>query len=149
MIPAHTYIIATEAKRHPIAIDLWLFNSGNRTARDASVFLFLPDSWRVPGWEGALIERKFFEHQGLKIIGPATIDGKRYWHVSAHVTSPTYPGIENLAHSFIALVPADSKADVLWRVGCDDGVNPPQNEPEGRLPFHVFNLPSLAGSPDS
>ena len=137
----HGYYSKVSGERDPetITINLWLYNEGDRTARDATIFLWLPwPEWRVPGWNGILNPETYFKDQGFRTIANVPLDGRRYWHVAFDVPFPTYPGVERLAHTFQVVVPIGFKGDVLWRVGYDDGIEPPQSNPEGRLNFNVF-----------
>ncbi len=121
-----------------LEIRLWLFNDGDRTARDATMFLWLPwPDWKVPEWDGKVRPDVFFTAQGLKTIANVEVDGKRYWHVSVDLGFPTYPGVERMAHSFIALVPVPYEGDMLWRIGYDDGIEPPADAPPARMRFRV------------
>jgi hypothetical protein len=76
------------------------------------------------------------ERKDFTTIGDVEIDGVLYEHVSLYVQSPTYPGVESVAYSFLAVVPMTSR-DVLWRVAYDDGITPSQHEPPGRMTFKV------------
>lgn len=120
-------------------INLWLFNDGDNTARDCTLFLWLPAKWKVPNWNGILNPAEPFKAQGLKVIANVPLDGKRYWYVAVDVPFPTYPGMARIAHKFEAVLPVGFEGDMLWRIGYDDGIAPPANEPEGRLRFELCN----------
>lgn len=122
-----------------IPVSLWIFNDGDMTARDCTIFLWLPwPEWKVPGWDGVLNPEKPFATQGLKVIANVKVDDRRYWHVSADVPFPTYPSVERLALTFQAVLPLPYEGDLLWRIGYDDGMQPPINEPQGRLRFQTI-----------
>lgn len=131
------YMQTEQTEELQCEIRLWLFNDGNNTARDASIFLWLPKGWKVPGWDGIHNPEGYFAQQGLKAIANVPVGSDRYWHVVADVPFPTYPGVERLALSFQAVVRVGFDGQVLWRVGFDDGIEPPYSEPEGRLHFVV------------
>jgi hypothetical protein len=118
-------------------IDLVLSNSGDKTARDAVLYLWIPSPWRRVPWSTI---RGIGGWKDFTTIGNVEIDSVPYEHVSIDVDSPTYPGVERVAYSFVAFVPKDSR-DVLWRVAYDDGITPSQTEPSGRL---TFAFPSAA-----
>jgi hypothetical protein len=128
----------TEQPEIGITVRLWMFNDGDVTARDATLFLWLPwPEWGVPEWDGIHNPEKPFAAQGLRAIANVRIGTKPYWHVSADIPFPTYPGVERLALTFQAILPLPYKGDLLWRIGYDDGIQPPASEPEGRLRFNL------------
>lgn len=134
---SYDYIVLSNSRYLPAMVDLWLFNTGEKTATTARIFLWLPREWRFRGWDGKGVPRESCENQGFRLIGPDWLDEARYWNVSVDVSTPTYPGIEHLAHSFEVIVPVNSEHAFLWRVGYDDGITPPQHEPPGRFRFRL------------
>lgn len=119
-------------------VRLWLHNDGDNTARTASLILGMPEAWKPPGWDGIHDAAPHFEAQGLKLISNRpTESGGRCWYVTAEVGSPIYPGMVVLAKEFKMVLPQGFFGDLLWRVGYDDGVEPPRGKPSGRLQFSV------------
>lgn len=123
--------LSTKPRGPEMEIVLSLFNSGRRTARDASIFLWLPVSWEVPGWD-TMLDRA----QGLRLVDWTRIDGQSYRHFRFDCPSPVYPEIETIVHTFSVVAHHESEEDeLLWRVAYDDGITPEQNESYGRLAF--------------
>lgn len=119
-------------------VRLWLHNSGDNTARSATIILLMPESWKPPGWDGVHDAAPAFARQGLKLISnrPTEHDGRCWW-LTSEVASPVYPGVALLAKEFEIIIPQGFKGDLLWRVGYDDGIEPPPNEASGRLHYCV------------
>jgi hypothetical protein len=118
---------------------LWLFNEGNNTARDAAIFLWLPRSWRVPGWDGLHHPEQAFRAHGLTYIANVELYGKRWLHIVYDVPFPTYPHVQRLALTFPVIVPVGFNGRMLWRVGFDDGIEPPPDKEHGSLHYCFFN----------
>jgi hypothetical protein len=119
---------------------LWLHNDGKNTARSATIILLMPDCWKPPGWDGIHDAGPAFAQQGLKLISnrPTEHDGRCWW-ITAEVTSPIYPGIPTLAKEFKIIIPQGFDGDLLWRIGYDDGIEPPPDKPSGRLHYSVVS----------
>ena len=80
----------------------------------------------------------FFAAQGLKLISnrPTERDGRCWW-VTVQTDVPIYPGVPQFVKEFKIRVPQGFYGDLLWRVGYDDGIEPPNDQPPGRLSFRV------------
>jgi hypothetical protein len=125
-----------------VEINLWLYNSGNKTARDAKLFLWLPwPDWKVPDWDGRINPKDFFATQGLQVIKNEEIDKRRYWHATVDLSSPSYPGVSYIAHTFRVVSPLPYDGEMLWRIGYDDGITPAAELPPARMRFMIVRKP--------
>lgn len=123
-------------------ISLWIFNDGNKTARDAKVSLWLPyPEWKVSDWDGIHNPKVPFAAQGLTSIKNVEIERKRHWLVTVDLSSPTYPNVPYIAHTFMAVLPLPYEGDLLWQIGYDDGIAP-DSEPYGRIRFRIVRKPN-------
>lgn len=122
-VPFKVDLVSDDRVESTVNINLWLFNEGDNTARDCTLFLWLPSEWKVPGWNGIVNPGMAFGIQGLKAIARVPLDGKHYWYVAVDVASPTYPGMPRIAHAFEAILPVGFEGDMLWRIGYDDGID--------------------------
>ncbi len=136
-------VFSTSEPEYELEVELWLFNDGAKTVRDATIFLWLPSSWRPTAWNGTGFPEQAFRDLGLNLNSIAIIDGKSYWYVTLDVPFPTYPGIQRRVHRSELVMPADEQYNLLWRVGCDDGMFPPQEEPRGRLNRSVMRYSTV------
>jgi hypothetical protein len=149
-IGAYYLVVTSEEQVEEITVNLWLYNEGERTARDATIFLWLPwPEWKVPDWNGISNPVEPFAEQGFRVIANVPLNNRRYWNVAVDVPFPTYPRVERLALTFKMQVPVPFDGSVLWRVGYDDGIEPPPGEPERLLNFHIFRRGEGENNPDS
>jgi len=149
-IESYHLVVNGDEERQTITVNLWLFNEGERTARDATIFLWLPwPEWSIPYWNGFSNPVEPFAEQGFRVIANVPVNGRKYWNVAVDVPFPTYPHVERLALTFEMVVPVPYSGSVLWRVGYDDGIEPPPSEPERQLSFNIFRRGEGEDNPES
>lgn len=138
-VPYIAFSVSGHDAKTEIPLRLWLMNDGNKTARDALVKLWFPNSWSAPGWNGFQDgnPEPFFTRQGLRYVANVPLNGKRYWHATIDEPFPLYPKVPRLVLDFRMTIPTGTQDRILWRVVCDDGTYP-EEEAEGRLRVGVI-----------
>lgn len=135
MPDVHAITIPNQKGRGRVYVRLNLENVGKKTARDATLLLWIPMEfhpvedfdWHNPG--------EHFGKFGLKYVaGRRDENGKGYFHMAYDVPFPIYPKAPPRLLLDIELwAPVPTTDYILWRVTYDDGVTPPEDEQPGRL----------------
>ncbi|HEY5095889.1 MAG TPA: hypothetical protein VII69_12310, partial [Candidatus Eremiobacteraceae bacterium] len=114
---------------------LLLTNDGDKTARDATILLWIPSEFDpVENYDYKHPDRVFGEYGFKYIANVGDESGKRYWHMAYDVPFPIYPGAPpRIVNRFTLWAAVPTTDFILWRITYDDGITPPQKLPPGRL----------------
>lgn len=114
---------------------LFLSNDGLKTARDATLLLWIPTEFDPIDKYDLKHPDQRFGAFGFKYIANVEVENKkRYWHMTYDVPFPIYPGAPSrLVVEFRLWVPVPTADFILWRATYDDGIAPPLNQPHGRI----------------
>jgi hypothetical protein len=131
----HHITTANSGGKGMVHQSLFVFNNGERAVRDATLLLWIPMRFDpVENFDWKHPDERFGAF-GFKYVANVPYeDGKRYWHMTYDIPFPIYPKAPpRLLLRFPLWVPVPTTDYILWRIYCDDGVTPTEEEPAGRL----------------
>jgi hypothetical protein len=124
-----------------IPVRLFVRNDGKKTARDASVILFIPEEFRPAQLSGQRYNNPedWYSALGIQFVKNEEVEGARRDHVRFSIPWPVFPGEPIFVKELNLFVPGSVllTSNLFWRIVCDDGATP-RDKPYESLEFTLL-----------
>jgi len=125
-----------------VDVRLFVHNEGTRTARDATLILFVPEECRPDTWYGQAMPNpeEWYKRNLYRFEKNLEINKRRYDRILHQVAMPVYPGLPNQVFDLRLVPPGTGEwsSELLWQIVYDDGKSP-EGTPFGILRYKVLS----------